>query len=152
MIHFEGTEEFPTLSPAELYPKLSDAGYLARCLPDAEVTAATPDEAVWKLKPKLAFTAGVIETTLAVAERTPSQAVAFGIIGKGVGATSTVVTALTFHPAETGGTIVNWAADITALTGLLKMVPRGLIQATAQKVIQDVWAAVRKKVEAERGA
>ena len=71
MTHLEGDETFPTLSPAALYPKLSDAGYLAGCLPDAELTEATPDRAAWKLKPKLAFIAGAIETTLAAKGRVP---------------------------------------------------------------------------------
>ena len=151
MIHFDGDELFPA-TPAELYPKLSDAGFLASCLPDADVSEATPDRAVWKLKPRLAFVAGAIETTLAVANRVPGEAVAVTVRGKGVGATSTVETALALRPADGGGTAVHWSADVTALTGLLKMVPKGLIQATARTVIQDVWAAVRAKIEGERPA
>jgi len=57
MVHFEGDEAFP-IPPAELFPFLADAGFLARCLPDAVITEATPDRAVWKLKPRLAFVAG----------------------------------------------------------------------------------------------
>lgn len=144
MIHFEGDEAF-AVPPADLYARLSDAGFLAGCLPDAEVTAAAPDRAVWKMKPKLAFISGAIETTLTVANRVPGEAVGFAVQGKGVGATSTVETALAFRPADGGGTVVHWTADVVALTGLLKMVPRGLIQATAQTVIRDVWAAVRNK-------
>jgi carbon monoxide dehydrogenase subunit G len=146
MTHLDGDELFPATPPAELYPKLSDAGFLARCLPDAEVSEATPDRAAWKLKPRLAFIAGAIETTLVAKDRVPGEGVAFTVLGKGVGATSTVETTLTLRPAG-GGTAVHWTADITALTGLLKMVPKGLIQATAQAVIRDVWAAVRAKVE-----
>jgi carbon monoxide dehydrogenase subunit G len=146
MIPFDGEELFPAVPPAGLYPKLSDAGFLAGCLPDADLTEATPDRAAWKLKPRLAFMAGAIETTLVVANRVPGEAVAFTVHGNGVGATSTVETALTLRPAD-GGTAVHWTADITALTGLLKMVPKGLIQATARTVIRDVWAAVRAKIE-----
>jgi uncharacterized protein len=145
MIHFEGEEAF-RVPPAELFPKLSDAAFLAGCLPDAEVTAATPDRAAWKLKPKLSFLSGALETELTVAERTPPASVRFLIHGKAIGAASTTEAVLTFAERD-GSTVVRWAADITALTGLLKMVPKGLIQATAQKVIADVWAAVRAKVE-----
>ena len=148
MIHFEGDEAF-SLPPADLFPKLADAGFLARCLPDADVVEATPDRAAWKQRPRLSFVSGAIETTLVVANRVPGEAVAFTVRGKGVGATSTVETALTLRRPADGGTVVHWTADITALTGLLKMVPKGLVQATARAVIGDVWAAVRARIEGE---
>ena len=44
------------------------------------------------------------------------------------------------------GSEVQWSGDLTELGGLLKMVPRGLLQAAAQKVIADVWAALKRKV------
>ena len=44
------------------------------------------------------------------------------------------------------GTKVHWTGQITALTGLLKMVPKGLIQSTAAKIIEDIWAGVEKKL------
>ena len=50
-------------------------------------------------------------------------------------------------PAEGGGTAVHWTGDLTEVTGLLKMVPKGLLQGAAQKVIDDVWAAVAAKLE-----
>lgn len=144
MIKFEGAESF-AVPPAELFAKLTDAGFLVRSLPDSEVLDAAPDRGVWKLRPKLAFLSGSIETTLTVAGRTPPTSANYVIFAKGVGATSTVTATLTFEPAD-AGTRVNWVAEITALTGLLKLVPKGLIQATAQKVIADVWAAVHKAV------
>lgn len=141
MIHFEGIENF-SLPPDDLYVKLSDAGFLVKAMPDSEVMEATPDRGVWKLKPSLAFLKGAIETTITVNERQPNLA-KYTIVGKGIGATSTVVATLNFAAADAGSR-VNWSGDITALTGLLKLVPKGLIQATAQKVIADVWAAVHQ--------
>ena len=55
MIHFEGVQPF-ALPVAEVAAKLSDAGFLANCVPDAQVSEATPDKAVGKIKPKLSFT------------------------------------------------------------------------------------------------
>jgi uncharacterized protein len=142
---FEGVEKFAR-PPADLYPLLADCGFLAGCLPDAEVTEATPDRAAWKMRPKLSFLSGALETVLTIGTRTPGEAVTFTVLGKGIGATSTVQTALTLKPVE-GGTEVHWTGELTALTGLLKMVPKGLIQSTAQKVIADVWASVRVRIE-----
>ena len=144
MIHFEGVESY-SAPPAALYPKLSDAGFLVGCLPDAEVHEATPDKAVWKLKPKLSFLTGSLDTTLTVMERVPGESVKYRIAGKAIGAASVVEALLTLKP-DGDGTAVHWSADITELTGLLKMVPKGLVQSAAQKVIADVWAAVRPRL------
>ncbi|MBY0513901.1 MAG: SRPBCC family protein [Gemmataceae bacterium] len=140
MIHFEGDRSFP-LPVAEVAAKLSDAAFLAGCLPDATPTEATADRAAWKLRPKLSFLSGSLDTVLEAVERDPGRAVAFRVFTKAIGASSTVLTRLTFAAAA-GGTTVHWTGDLTEVTGLLKMVPKGLLQGTAEKVINDVWAAV----------
>src|SRR4051812_9832167 len=145
MIHFEGDRSFP-LPPAEVAAKLSDAAWLVGCLPDAQVSEATPDRAAWKLKPKLSFLSGSLDAVLEATGRDPGRSVGFRVVTKAIGASSTVTTLLRFTPADGGGTVVHWTGDLVEITGLLKMVPKGLIQATAQKVIEDVWAAVGAKL------
>ncbi len=144
-VHFDGVESYPT-TPAAIYPKLSDAKFLAGCLPDATVLEATPDKAEWKMKPKLSFLTGSLDTTLTVTGRVPGESVTFRIQGKAIGAASGVDAVLTLKPAAGGGTDVHWTADIVELTGLLKMIPKGLIQSAAQKVIADVWVALRPRL------
>lgn len=144
MIHYEGEKTFP-LPAADVAAKLSDAAFLVGCLTDAKVTQATADRAAWKLKPSLSFLTGSLDVTLEATGREPGKAVAYKVFTKGIGASSTVLTRLEFREAD-GGTAVRWTGDLTEVTGLLKMVPKGLIQATAQKVIDDVWAAVGAKL------
>lgn len=144
MIQFAGTETFP-LPQAEVFAKLGDAGFLAGCLPDTEVVRATPDEAEWKSRPKLAFLSGVIDTTAKVTLRQGIEALKYSLTTKAVGSGSTVEASLTLELVE-GGTLVRWSATITSFSGLLKLAPTGLIQATATKVIADVWVAVRAKL------
>lgn len=146
MIHFEGDKHFPR-PVAEVAARLSDAGFLVGCLPDASVSEATPDRAAWKLKPKLSFLTGSLDSVLTVTAREPGKSVAYRITAKAIGATSTVAAALTFAEAD-GGTAVHWTGDLTEVTGLLKMVPKGLLQGTAESVIADVWAAVGAKLAA----
>lgn len=146
MIHFEGEQRFP-LPVADVAAKLSDAGFLAQSLPDAQVSEATPDRAAWKLKPKLSFLSGSLDATLTAAARDPGRSVAYRVLARAIGASSTVETRLAFDEAE-GGTVVRWSGDLVEVTGLLKMVPKGLLQATAGKVIDDVWAAVRARLAA----
>ena len=145
MIAFDGAETFP-LPLAEVFAKLGNAGFLAGCLPDTEVVRATPDEAEWKSRPKLAFLSGVIDTTAKVTERQSDRLLKYALTTKAVGSGSTVEASLAFEPTPDNGTVVRWSGTITSFSGLLKLAPKGLIQATATKVIADVWLAVRAKL------
>ena len=144
MIRFEGVESFP-VPPADVFAKLSDAGWLARALPEAEVTETAPDRAAWKVRPKFAFMAGTLDTAAEVSAGRPASGSATGssapASGPGVRWTPSWTSA-----RPTAATAVQWAGDVTELGGLLKMVPRGLIQAAAQKVIADVWASIRQRL------
>ena len=145
MIHFEGVEPFP-LPVAEVAAKLSDAGFLAHCVPDAHVTEATPDKSVGKIKPKLSFLTGSLTLNADVTARDPGKSVAYQLVTKTIGASSTVTAKLDFKEAEGGGTAVQWTGDLVAVSGLLKMVPAGLMEGSAKKVSEDVWAALRQKL------
>jgi 2-furoyl-CoA dehydrogenase large subunit len=145
MLHFEGDKEFPQ-PPGDLWPRLSDARFLVQCIPDVQsVSRAEPQEAVAVLRPGVAFVRGTLELTLRVAEAVPDKSVSLSLHSKGIGSSSTVQAALALTP-QGGGTRVHWSADIQELGGLLKAVPRGLIQASAQKVIADVWAGLEAKL------
>lgn len=144
MVHFEGDRSFP-LPIADVAAKLSDADFLVRCLPDAQIAEATPDRATWKLKPKLSFLTGSLDSVMEVTAREAGKSAAFTVTSKAIGASSKMNAALTFAEAA-DGTAVHWTGDLVELNGLLKMVPKGLIQSAAQKVIDDVWAAVGAKL------
>lgn len=147
MIHFEGRKTFP-LPVAEVADKLSDAAFLVHCLPDTEIVEATADRAVWKLKPKLAFLSGSLTVEMTATARDPGRSVTFRVQANAIGASSTVMTGLTFSPTPEGGTEVHWTGDVIEVTGLLKMVPKGLIQGSAEKVIEGVWSAVSARLMA----
>jgi carbon monoxide dehydrogenase subunit G len=75
----------------------------------------------------------------------PNEAVTFTLTTRSIGASSTVVAQLRFA-ADPQGTQVLWNADITEVSGLLKMVPSGLLEGAARKIIEDVWEAVRRRL------
>jgi carbon monoxide dehydrogenase subunit G len=150
MIHFEGVQSFP-LPVAEVAARLADAGFLAHCVPEAQVTEASPDHSVGKVKPKLSFLSGGLIIEATVTAREPGKSVSYQIVSKVIGASSTVTAKLDFVEAEGGGTTVNWHGDLTAVTGLLKMVPKGLMEASAKKVIDEVWESVTKKLHGTSG-
>lgn len=144
MIHFEGVETFDG-PPAELFAKLGDAGFLAGCLPDTMVVLATPDRAEWKVKPKISFISGTFDTVATVTERNQGTQLKYRLDTKAVGSGSTVEAVLNFE-REGAGTKVQWTGDIVTLSGLMKLAPKGLVKSTSEKVIADVWAAIRTKL------
>jgi carbon monoxide dehydrogenase subunit G len=145
MFHLEGVQTFPQPA-AEVAAKLSDAGFLARCIPDAQVSEAAADRSVGKIRPKLSFLTGSITLTAEVVAREPGRSVTFRLLSQVIGASSTVVTKMDFTAADGGGTAVAWVADLTAMTGLMKMVPQGLLEGSAKKVTEEVWAAVSARL------
>lgn len=145
MHHFEGNREF-TIPPEHLWPKLRDAGFLVACIPDVTVKGEpTRDKAVCAVKPGFSFAGGSLDVTLHILDGTEPTALKFQLLSKGIGASADVDVSLTIAPAEAGSKI-HWAADITRLGGLLKMVPSGLIKGAAQKVIEDVWGGVARQL------
>ncbi|MFO0801709.1 MAG: SRPBCC domain-containing protein [Gemmataceae bacterium] len=144
MIHFTGERRF-ALPVGELFSKLSDAAFLVGCLPDAKVAESSADRVAWKLKPKLSFLTGGLDAVIEVVGREPGRTATFRIVSKAIGASSTVAAVLQFLATESG-TLVNWAGDLLEVTGLLKMVPKGLLQGTAEKVIEDTWQAIEAKL------
>ncbi len=146
MLHFEGERDFPQ-APADLWSKLSDARFLAMCIPGAEsVASVAPDKVTCTLRPGFAFVRGTLELTLQVVEATEATSARYLNHTKGIGSSTDVEANLVFAPQDKG-TRIHWTADIKSLDGLIKAVPPGLIKASAQKVIADVWALVESKLK-----
>jgi len=145
MMIFEGDRDF-SLSPADLFAKLSDAIFLVQCIPDATAAGkADKKKAACTVRPGFAFVRGGLDVTLEVAEAVENQSIRLLLASKGIGSSSDVETLLTFSPQSTG-TRVHWKAEVKSLGGLLRAVPSGLIRGAAQKVIEDVLAGVQNRL------
>lgn len=146
MIHFEGDKTF-SLPVADVYAKLSDASFLLSCLKDVEqVIESGVDRAHWKLRPGFSFIRTTLDTKMDIIERVPNTSVKVKLFSKGIGASTTVVSELRFQSKDPGSQ-VSWVSDVTELTGLLKLVPKGLISSSAGKVIEDTWEEIDKKLK-----
>ena len=145
MLRFEGERRF--VQPVEeLWPRLSDAAFLARCVPEATLRGEpTHDAAQYTVHSGLSFARGTMDVTMQIVERHEPDLVRFRMTSKGVGTSNTVETVLTLTPDGTG-TRAQWIAQITQLGGLLKMVPSGLIRGAAQQVIDNVWNGIGKEL------
>ena len=146
MIHFEGDRTFAH-PVTDVFARLSDAAFLLTCLKDVETVIETgPDRAKWKLRPGFSFIRTTLEITMDIVERVPNASVKVKLYSKGIGASSTVISVMTFQPKDSG-TAVHWVADVTELTGLLKLVPKGLISSSAGKVIDETWDEIDQKLK-----
>ena len=147
---FEGEQTF-TLTPAQLWPKLRDAAFLATCIPDGSPhEGATRDRAVCTVHPGFSFMRGSLDVTIEILGGVEPTTLTYSQKSKGIGSSSEVETSVTLSPIETG-TKVQWRAEVKNLGGLLKMAPSGLIRGAANKVIGDVWRGVFEKIEQAQG-
>jgi carbon monoxide dehydrogenase subunit G len=145
MLRFEGDRDFP-LPPAELFARLSDAGFLVQCIPDVEsVTSLEAGKATMVLRPGFSFVRGTLDMTLQLIDVAPPRSETVRLHSKGIGSTSDVEANLTVSEHD-GGSRVHWVAEIKSLGGLLKMVPTGLARGAAEKVINDAWNKVSAKL------
>lgn len=143
MLHLEGDKTFAHPVP-HVWKRLVDLTFLVQSIPDvAEVKEVSDRSAALVLRPGFSFIRGELHLTLEKQEETVNASARFLAKTKGIGTSSEVLA--TFSLAEAGcGTAMHWVADIQQLGGLLKAVPRGLIQAAAQRVIGDVLAGVER--------
>jgi carbon monoxide dehydrogenase subunit G len=144
-LYFQGERAFQ--QPAEaLWEKLSDARFLAGCVPDVEsISQSEPTEVRCRLRPSFGFVRGTLDLTMRVAEAEPAKLVRLALTTRGIGTSSAVEVDLAFEPVD-GGSLLRWAANVKELGGLLKAVPEGLLKAAAQKVITDAWTQVAAKL------
>lgn len=145
MIELEGARDFPQ-PKAALEAKLTDMRFIVSCVPDLHQTkSVAADAAEVTIKPSLGFVRG--ELTLKIERATPAPPYTSSLLlkTKGIGSSADVVAS--FAVAEKGsGSEVKWKASVVSLGGLLKAVPSGLIQAAAQKTIDEMLKGIEGKV------
>jgi len=145
MVRFHGEKRF-ACSSSLLWARLTDPAFLLKCLPDlTQVDQVEPDGAAFVLRPGFAFVRGTLRARLTILEKTPETTARYKLDANGIGSSSTVEVTLTLTPQD-DGTVLGYAAEVTQLGGLLKLVPSGLISGAAQKVVADVLAGVEKNL------
>lgn len=146
MIELEGHKSF-AVPIAALWAKLSDMRFLVTCIPDVgEVKAVGDQSAELVVRPSLGFVKGELQLSISVSEQIPPSSSTMLLKTKGIGTTSEVLATFTLHDAAPA-TELHWRAAVMQLGGLLKAVPKGLIQAAAQKTINDLLNNIDKKMK-----
>src|SRR5438552_2769793 len=130
MLTFAGDRTF-AMTIDELWPKLSDAAFLAGCVPDATPRGEPQhDRAEFAVRPGFSFARGSLDVTMQVLQRQEPESARFRLTSKRIGTSSVVESSLQLA-ADGTGTKVSWTAEVKELGGLLKMVPAGLIRGAA---------------------
>lgn len=150
MTRFSGVEVFsiPRTAVAE---KLSDASVLAACVPDARIESASADAAEWRARAKLGFATAALESKLTIAERQAGKAVTFHLTNRTSGGSLSVTTRLAFADHEPSGTQVAWESELTARSGLVKLVPAAVLQSQIESLLGDLWQNVRQTLQNAAG-
>ena len=126
MLQVSGKEDFSQLA-SEIRDCLTDAEFLANCLPDLET--AEYDESgslVCRVRPGLSFVKGTLKVALDIFDERSSDAVRIHVRSKGIGSSALVETAAKLSTIDTG-TRLHWSEEVTELGGLLKPASRGLV-------------------------
>ncbi len=146
-MEFSGEERF-TQSREELFDKLVDLEFMSKTFPGLQRVVKLEEKVlVCKLKPGFSFISGTLTNTMELINESRPESVEVNVKGKGIGAS--VVVAIEIKMTEVDdGTALAWLARVTELGGLLKPVPRPLIEAAASKVVADTWAAFRSNLDA----
>ena len=139
-------EECFSQAQTEIWARLTDVEFLAKCMPDVE--SVERDESgllVCRVRPGLSFLKATLKVTLDIFDEQSPDSVRIRIRSKGIGSSVTVETAVELSAGDTG-TQLNWNAEVKELGGLLQPISRGLIAAAARKVIADGWIAFRNQL------
>jgi carbon monoxide dehydrogenase subunit G len=139
-------EQLLPLPLAQVWPRLSDLGFLVECIPDSsDAQVLSADRARCVVRPGVSFLRGSIDVDIARTMMKEPSELEFHVASKGIGSGADVTTRLRLDDAD-AQTRVTWSAEVAKLGGLLKMVPSALLQATAQKVIGDVWQGIAARL------
>ena len=145
MLQFEG-EKTLAQDPQICWTKLTDLRFLGQCISNIESAKQSgPDQVQFKLRPGVSFVRGTLEVTVKLERTEIGKSARFLINSRSIGISSDAEAMIKLEPGS-GGTHLHWTVVIKTLGGLLKAVPQGLIKASAQKVITDIWSAVEQNL------
>jgi carbon monoxide dehydrogenase subunit G len=145
MERLEGEKPF-SLPCQAILAKLSDLSFLVECIPDAvRVRDVGERSAAVVIRPGFSFLRGELNLTIELLPDSAADSARYLFQTKGIGSTSAVESGFRAEPIGEG-TLLRWSVEVKHLGGLLNHVPRGLIQAGARKVIDDLLARVAAKL------
>ncbi len=147
MVHLQGEQAF-SLAREELWAKLTNLNFLVKCIPDVhEVREVKDKTASLVVRPGFSFVRGQLQLDIEKLEESRPDSARMLFQNKGIGTSAEVEASFQLEERD-GETVIRWTGDLKHLGGLLKAVPRGLIQAASQKVVNDLMTRLKEQLEA----
>ena len=147
----EGTREFA--APREtVWVVLNDPAQMANFMPGVE-SFEVIDERHWKANVKIPLGLGGLKMSMnfdKVEERAPEYA-KLDAKGTGVGAMLSMVTQFNLAESGSGGTSMQWEADVR-IAGPVGSMGQRVLQPIVNQQVQNVLAALDEQVKKARGA
>lgn len=132
-----------------VWTRLSDLRFLLAAIPDAgEPTVVDERSAELTLRPRLSFASGEMKLAIERTDVQPETSTAWKLRTSGMGSSSEVTARFKLE-SRGKGTTVYWNAVVETLGGLLKLVPKSVIEGAAQKVIADILTGIESKMRSE---
>jgi uncharacterized protein len=127
---------------------LTDPDRIGPCLPKVQEIRKLPDgrfEAIAKVGK--GFLAATFTMTCTFTERTPPTAAAIRATGKAKGSGVDGTARMDLRELPSGGTAVDWTADVT-VTGLVAKVGQSRLESAADRAITQTFKSVRRQLKA----
>jgi carbon monoxide dehydrogenase subunit G len=144
---FEGTVDIG--APRErVWAFLMDPNRVGPCGPGVE-TIEVVDETHFKAKAKvgIGFISARFNVDMDIAERDEPNRAVIKARGQAPGSAVDATATMALKDGESGGTVMDWAADVL-IGGTLASVGARLIEGTANKMIGQTFDCIKAKLEA----
>jgi hypothetical protein len=145
-MNFTGEEQFAT-PQRDLWHRVTDLSAMAQRLPGLEEVARSERKRlVCRVRPRFSFLSGTIRLAVEITQEEPPVSARMRVQGKGIGTSLVIETGIVLSALENATSLV-WSSEVAETTGLLKAVSPGLLEATARRVMADVWQSLRDELE-----
>lgn len=149
-IHLSGEEQF-SQSREKLFDCLTDLTFMAKTVPGLEkIEHVEPKSLRCRVKPGFSFLAGSMKLAFEITDEKPPDEAIMRVKGKGIGSSVTIETAVKLV-SENNETKLQWNSEVKELTGLSKIISRGLVEAAAKKINQETWSSFRRALDEAEG-
>lgn len=145
-MHFEGTFEAKAL-PERVYGALMDPNELSQCMPGFQrADVRSPGEFTVVIRAGVSFIRGDFTIKFSLVDaREPTHAKLVGR-GSGMGSVVDMEATMDVSSAAGGGSSMKWSADAN-VGGKLASLGQRLLEGQAEKIVRDMFACLRAKLE-----
>ncbi len=139
-LHLEGFEDI-NLPRERVFQLLSDSGFLAKSLPEAEETKVIDDSNLEaKMKVRISFLTTHMTVKMKIVDRVPPQHARLYVEGMGSGSNLKITSDLDLE-GDTA-TKMKWASDLE-ITGVMAGIGSSILKGFAEKKVKEIFDGIK---------